>query len=229
EHALHHVLRILLPGRLGDGRWTPPVGSLPDGLPHDSLDRARLRGSLRDRPPLLPREDRRRARGARAPHLPRVPDGEGPALRRRDRAAVARHRGCRRGLHAGAETLRRGRGRPRDGRLSPRDFLRRGHARADALGGDRAVGPALSRAAWRDDLLRLRPAQLLRPVQRRGRSPLSAEGDPGALRDGSVTAHRRSPIESTVLTTSIQTSTVTAGWRARSPARTRTSAPSGAK
>src|SRR5207245_1166817 len=137
----------------------------------------------------------------------------------------AGHAGGGRRVRDGPQTLWRDRGRRRDARLSPRDLLRRGHARADALGGDRAVGRALSRAAGRDDHLRLRPAQLLRPVQRRGGSPLSPAGDPGALRDGRVTAHRRSAIESTVLTTSAQTSTVTAGWRPGNPARTRLSPP----
>src|SRR5207247_10989880 len=98
-----------------------------------------------------------------------------------------------------------------------------------ALGGDGAVGRALSRAAGRDAHLLRRPAQLRRPVLRRGGSPLSPAGAPGAVRDGRVTAHRRSAIESTVLTTSAQTSTVTAGWRPGNAARTRISPPSGAK
>src|SRR5207245_6478699 len=229
EHAVHHVLRILLPAGLGDGRRAPAVGPLPEEVPRDSLDRAGLRGGLRHRPPLLPRQDRRGARRARAPDLPRVPDGEAPALRRGAGAPVAGYAGGGRRVRDSAQTLWRDRERRRDARLSPRDLLRRGHARADALGGDRAVGRALSRAAGRDDHLRLRPAQLLRPVQRRGGSPLSPAGDPGALRDGRVTAHRRSAIESTVLTTSTQTSTVTAGWRPGNAARTRISPPSGAK
>ena len=99
--------------------------------------------------PVLPRPDFSAQYAARQADLPFLPQGKAVVLRghRPDADADDAQRGRR--LHAGAAAVRRRGDLRGDARLSPGHLLRRDDAGADALGGDCAVGRALSGASGR--------------------------------------------------------------------------------
>jgi len=66
EHAVHHVLRVLLPARVGTGGRCDRLGPLSGNLPLDSLDRTRGRRLLCDLAALLRRRDRSAQRCSRS-------------------------------------------------------------------------------------------------------------------------------------------------------------------
>src|SRR5690606_25524968 len=146
EHALHHVLRVLLPALLGAGRRGAALGRAARRLPHAALGGARRGALLRRLGALLPRRDRARLAAPRPPAPPRVPPGAALAVPGRDRAALA---GDARGggrLHAVAAAVRRRGGLRADAGRAAARLLRRRHARPDARGGDLDVGAAVPRA-----------------------------------------------------------------------------------
>src|SRR5439155_11590197 len=95
EHALHHVLRVLLPAGVGDGGGALAMGPAPAGVSRHPVAGPRVRRRLRGLLSLLHGAALKRTRRmgwgrAQSAALPLLPAGPASPLRRGDRAPLPR-------------------------------------------------------------------------------------------------------------------------------------------